>query len=144
MARFSKEQIEILERSPHVALVSETTIMFKPEFKRYLQEQKQQGRRIREVLLEQGIDPQILGGKRIENLSYRLKQDTNEENWSVDGRSTNGRTTVSPDEEMDLEARVRWLTHELEYTRQEVAFLKKLQMANTEARKAWESKHQPK
>lgn len=45
---------------------------------------------------------------------------------------------------MDLEARVRWLTHQLEYTRQEVEFLKKLQMANTEARKEWESKHRPK
>ena len=30
---------------------------------------------------------------------------------------------------------------ELEYAKQEVEFLKKLQMANTEARKEWESKH---
>lgn len=40
-----------------------------------------------------------------------------------------------------IECRVKYLEHELAYTRQEVEFLKKLQMADMEARKQWESKH---
>ena len=82
--------------------------------------------------------------KRVENLSYRLNRDIRDNADFTDKRKTNGRTAAPAEGEMDLEARVRWLTHQLEYTRQEVEFLKKLQMANTEARKQWESKHQPK
>ena len=43
-----------------------------------------------------------------------------------------------------METRIKQLEHELAYTRQEVEFLKKLQMADMEARRQWESKHQPK
>ena len=40
--------------------------------------------------------------------------------------------------------RDRQLENELAYTRQEVEFLKKLQAANMEAQKQWESKHRQK
>ena len=118
--------------------------MLKAEFKLYLWEQKQQGRSVREVLRENGIDPKVFGEKRLENLSYRLNRDIRDTADFADKRKSNGRTAAPAEGEMDLEARVRWLTHQLEYTRQEVEFLKKLQMANTEARKEWESKHRPK
>lgn len=144
MARFTQEQMEHLRQSPHIALVSESTIIFKPEFKLYLLEQKRLGRRMRDALRESGIDPDILGAKRIENLSHRLNRDAKEGNSFADGRKTNGRTVPPEIGEMSLEEGFRWIMHELEYTRQEVEFLKKLQMANMEARKEWESKHQPK
>lgn len=144
MARFTQEQIEQLRQSPHIALVSESTILFKPEFKLYLLEQKRLGRRMRDVLRESGIDPDILGAKRIENLSHRLNRDAKEGNCFADGRKTNGRTVPPEVGEMSLEEGFRWILHELEYTKQEVEFLKKLQMANMEARKEWESKHRPK
>ena len=40
--------------------------------------------------------------------------------------------------------RIEQLEHELAYTRQEVEFLKKLQAANMEAQKKWESRHRQK
>ena len=43
-----------------------------------------------------------------------------------------------------ISARDILLEHELAYTRQEVEFLKKLQLADMEARKQWKSRHQPK
>ena len=144
MAKFTQEQMEQLRQSPHVLQVTESFVMLKPEFKLYLWEQKQQGRSVREVLRENGIDPKVFGEKRVENLSYRLNRDIRDNADFTDKRKTNGRTAAPAEGEMDLEARVRWLTHQLEYTRQEVEFLKKLQMANTEARKEWESKHRPK
>ena len=141
MAKFTQEQMEQLRQSPHVLQVTESSVMLKVEFKLYLWEQKQQGRSVREVLRENGIDPKVFGEKRLENLSYRLNRDIRD---TADFAKSNGRTAAPAEGEMDLEARVRWLTHQLEYTRQEVEFLKKLQMANTEARKEWESKHRPK
>ena len=86
--------------------------------------------------------PGYSGRKRIENFSVRLDDAVREGRFLPDRRIYNSRPAGAADpEQMPLEERVRWLIHELEYAKQEVEFLKKLQMANTEARKEWESKH---
>ena len=96
----------------------------------------------RETDESNGIDPDILGRKRIENFSVRLDDAVREGRFLPDRRIYNSRPAgAAAPEQMPLEERVRWLIHELEYAKQEVEFLKKLQMANTEARKEWESKH---
>ena len=105
-------------------------------------EQKQQGKRMREILRENGIDPDMLGRKRIENLSMRVNDLGRAGGDFSDQRVYNGRPAANERrKDMSLEDRVLWLTNELAYTKQEVEFLKKLQMANTEARKEWGSKH---
>ena len=72
----------------------------------------------------------------------RLDDAVREGRFLPDRRIYNSRPAgAAAPEQMPLEERVRWLIHELEYAKQEVEFLKKLQMANTEARKEWESKH---
>ena len=60
-----------------------------------------------------------------------------------DRRSQNYRRPPKTGEET-MEQRIRQLENELAYTRQEVEFLKKLQAANMEAQKQWESKHRQK
>ena len=60
-----------------------------------------------------------------------------------DRRSENYRRPPKTGEET-VEQRIRQLENELAYTRQEVEFLKKLQAANMEAQKQWESKHRQK
>lgn len=146
MANFTEEQVAELAKNPHVTWVSASSIQFTPEFKLLAWEQKQQGKRLKEIFLEHGLDPEVLGRKRIENFSIRLKEAVKEGCYFADRRVYNHRpaTTQKPPEEMSLEERVRWLSHELEYTKQEVEFLKKLQTANMEAQKEWESKHRPK
>ena len=97
---------------------------------------------MREILRENGIDPDMLGRKRIENLSMRVNDLGRAGGDFSDQRVYNGRPAANERrKDMSLEDRVRWLTNELAYTKQEVEFLKKLQMANTEARKEWGSKH---
>lgn len=146
MANFTEEQVSELAKNPNVAWVSTSSIQFTPEFKLLAWEQKQQGKRLKEIFLEHGFDPEVLGRKRIENFSIRLKEAVKEGCYFADRRVYNHRpaTTQKPPEEMSLEERVRWLSHELEYTKQEVEFLKKLRTANMEAQKEWGSKHRPK
>ena len=142
MANFTEEQVAQLAQNKNVAWVSKAGVQFTAEFKLLAWEQKQQGKRMREILRENGIDPDMLGRKRIENFSIRLNDAVREGQFLPDRRIYNSRPAGAADpEKMSLEERVRWLTHELEYAKQEVEFLKKLQMANTEARKEWESKH---
>mgnify|MGYP001038693976 CR=1 FL=1 len=139
---YTDEQIAQLSGNQNVQWVSRTGVQFTPEFKILAWEQKKQGRRMKDIFRDNGIDPDILGRKRIENFSVRLDDAVREGRFLPDRRIYNSRPAGAADpEQMPLEERVRWLIHELEYAKQEVEFLKKLQMANTEARKEWESKH---
>ena len=90
-----------------------------------------------------GIDPEVLGESRVSGFSYQLNKKAKEENGFVDQRKENYRRPPKTGEET-MEQRLRQLENELAYTRQEVEFLKKLQAANMEAQKQWESKHRQK
>lgn len=143
MAHFTEEQIAVLRMNKNVTRITEYSVSFTPEFQQYAYEQKKKGRRLADIFREKGIDPEILGEKRIRNFSQKLNTSSHQTTGFRDRRNTNGKQAVQ-EANMSLEEQVKWLRHELEYTRQEVEFLKKLQMANTEAREAWESKHRPK
>lgn len=133
MGKFSENDIVQLRESIYVDYVSEREVSFTEEFKRILWEQKKQGKNAPAIFREYGIDPQILGYKRIENLIKRLRAKSYETEVNSDSKH----------KALSLEDKVRQLEHQLAYTQQEVELLKKIQMANTEARKQWESKHRP-
>ena len=66
MANFTDEQIAQLSGNQNVQWVSRTGVQFTPEFKILAWEQKQQGRRMKDIFRDNGIDPDILGRKRID------------------------------------------------------------------------------
>jgi len=144
MAQFTEEEQRLLKLNRNVAYVSDVQVVFTPEFKRLASEEQKKGKSVKQIFADNGINPEILGDKRLENFSTRLRQLRRKGSDFTDRRS---RAEInSSDKEQkteDLKEEIKWLKHELEYTRQEVEFLKKIQMANTEARKQWESKHRP-
>lgn len=143
MAHFTEEQIAVLRMNKNVTRITEYSVSFTPEFQQYAYEQKKKGRRLADIFREKGIDPTILGEKRIRNFSQKLNTSSHQATGFQDRRNTNGKQAAQ-EANMSLEEQMKWLRHELEYTRQEVEFLKKLQMANMEAQEVWESKHRPK
>lgn len=141
--RLTEEQLRLLRANVNVEKATESYVVFTESFKRLAWEQKQSGKRLQEIFRENGIAPELLGDKRIQNFSQML----NERGRGPDGfkdRRTDNRRPASEETAESLEEQIKRLQHELAYTRQEVEFLKKLQMANTEAREQWESKHRPK
>ena len=125
MANFTEEQVAQLAQNKNVAWVSKAGVQFTAEFKLLAWEQKQQGKRMREILRENGIDPDMLGRKRIENLSMRVNDLGRAGGDFSDQRVYNGRPAANERrKDMSLEDRVLWLTNELAYTKQEVEFLK--------------------
>ena len=66
MANFTDEQIAQLSGNQNVQWVSKTGVQFTPEFKLLAWEQKQQGRRMKDIFRDNGIDPDILARKRID------------------------------------------------------------------------------
>ena len=140
--KFTEEQIEELRQNPYVESVTANIVCFTADFKRYFYSQTQAGINSRQIFMDCGIDPNILGEKRMEGFRRLLRR-----NIKL-GKGFTDRAHKAPpeknSEDKTLEARVCYLEHELAYARQEVEFLKKLQMADMEARRQWESKHQPK
>ncbi len=140
---FTAEQIEYLRKNKYVASVTASTIRFTEEFKRQFYKRMHSGETPRSILIDCDLDPDVLGTSRVKNLPYVLNKYAKREKGFVDQRQYNyHRPAKTGDETVDT--RIKQLEHELAYTRQEVEFLKKLQMADMEARRQWESKHRPK
>ena len=136
-------RFEKLRKNPYVASVTANTVRFTEAFKELAYEKKGQGIPVIETMRQYGIDPEILGASRVEGFSYTLNKKAKQESGFSDRRSENYRRPPKTGEET-VEHRIRQLENELAYTRQEVEFLKKLQAANMEAQKQWESKHRQK
>ena len=140
---FTKEQMEQLRTNHYVKSVSPSTVRFTEEFKKYYYHKHNSGVSSRQIFLECGIDPDILGQSRIDGFRYTVNKHAKRDEGFCDNRQSNYRRPSKSGDET-VETRIRQLEHELAYTRQEVEFLKKLQMADMEARRQWESWHQPK
>lgn len=140
---FTDEQIELLRSNSYVVYVSETTVKFSDEFKSLFYELHTNGTTAKQIFRDIGIDPAILGEKRIEGFCYHINKRVRNGRGFSDLRQGNHRGPSKPEDD-SLEAKVRYLEHELAYTRQEVEFLKKTQQADSEAWKQWESKHRQK
>ena len=144
---FSPEEIEQLSSNRYVKSISPSTVRFTEDFKQYFLDRRSEGATSAQIFLECGIDPAILGESRIDGFRYMVKKQASREGGftdrNVQGRRFAAPRAAKPANESDAE-KLRRLEHELAYTRQEVEFLKKLQMADMEARRQWESKHQPK
>ena len=139
----TKEQIELLRSTNYVKKVSSSTVIFTESFKRAFYEKYKSGSSLRDTFISFGIDPAILGKSRMEGFRYTLNKYAKRENGFSDNRQKNYHRLPQTGEKT-VETRIKQLEHELAYTRQEVEFLKKLQMADMEARRQWESKHQQK
>ena len=142
--QFTKEEMAELKLSPYVASVSATRVKFTPEFKRMAYQEITNGKTVRTVMEESGIDPDILGDSRIWAIAQNLRKDAEREEGFEDLRYKNKRSPRKEGKALTTEERITQLEHELAYTRQEVEFLKKIQAADMEARKSWESTHRRK
>ena len=138
------EEIEGLRSSSYVASIISGRINFTPEFKRIAFDQLMNGRSMRMILEEHGINPDVLGDSRIYGIAYKLRQNADREAGFADLRAQNSRKPAKETNEQTLANRVEQLEHELAYTRQEVEFLKKIHTADLEARKLWESRQRRK
>ena len=139
----SKHEVAQLRMNPYVASASANTVRFTEEFKTLAYDAKCKGVSVSETMRRNGIDPEVLGESRVSGFSYQLNKKARQESGFADQRKENYRRPPRTGEET-MEQRVRQLENELAYTRQEVEFLKKLQAANMEAQKQWESKHRQK
>ena len=133
MARkeLNAEELAELRENPCVACILYDRIIFTPEFKREAYRQLMDGKPMRTIFEEHGINPEILGSRRIWGFTHKLRENADRDEGFADLRCHNGRKPARETREQTLATRVEQLEHELAYTRQEVEFLKKF------ARQIW-------
>ena len=141
---FNAEELTELRSSPYVSSVTPVKINFTEEFKCIAYKQLSAGITMREIFEQHGIDPNVLGPARIRGIAFHIRHNADREEGFVDLREQNRRRPPKETTEQTLKAKVERLEHELAYTRQEVEFLKKIHLADLEARKQWESKQRQK
>lgn len=139
----SEEEMLALKASPYVESVSARSVFFTPEFKRTAYEELCNGKAMRDIFESHGIDTAVLGHSRVNGFREKVEIAAKREEGFANLKKQRGKRE-EPSNEDKLERRIRQLEHQLAYSKQEIEFLKKIQQADTEARKRWESEHRQK
>ncbi|MEJ8786886.1 IS3 family transposase [Peptoniphilus sp. HCN-40583] len=72
--KLTAEEQEILRANPNVKSVNEQYIFYTTEFKKHFIDALTTGKRPKQIFIEAGFDPEILGDKRIERATARWKE----------------------------------------------------------------------
>jgi hypothetical protein len=132
--QFTEEQIFYLKENPCVERVSSLSVSFTEEFKRKAYGELLSGKPIWQIFKEHGVDTDALGPVRV----MKFKQFVNDCAKRGDGFKNLRNTwqgNKSNDDENVASKRVKSLENEVAYLRQVVEFLKKMQQADSGAKK---------
>jgi len=120
--KFTQEEMNHLSASTYVLDVSPSIVHFSAEFKEKFWNSMQAGYSPREIVVELGIDPEILGKKRIDGLKTMIRNEVcaGKGFRDLETYGTYVKTFANP------EAKIRYLEQQLAYKDQELEFLKKI------------------
>jgi hypothetical protein len=128
---FTPEQVKILSTNSNVKNVSQKAITYSEEFKRNFIVLKQLGQGTSKIFRDAGLDPDVLGKRRIHNFASRMKTLAERDEGTQDLRKVNsGRSQNSARTE---ESELSRLQHRIEYLEQENIFLKKIDFIERKA-----------
>lgn len=121
----SKENVKKLQEHPYVAIATEWSVSFTPEFKKMAYEEYYRGKSMRQIFTDAGFDVEALGSKRLENFRNKLFEKAESNSGFEDGRKANCRKEAQSTE-AQMAKRIRELEHRNAYLEQENEFLKKI------------------
>jgi len=120
--KFTEEEMALLRVSPYVLDVSPSIVHFSAEFKEKFWEGVEAKKELREIVVELGIDPDILGDGRITGLKSMIRDEVRAGKGFRDLRTYGSYLDVHT----NPEAKVKHLEQVLAYKDQEIEFLKKI------------------
>lgn len=123
---FTQEEINILLQNPYTFRVKNNTISFTLELKKIFMEKYRQGMMPRQILLEHGYDPEILGDCRIWGIAQRIKNEYFESDGCFSKERVQHRKPKEPTGQLSEKEEIKQLRQEVDYLKQEIEFLKKI------------------
>ena len=127
---FTKEQQELLSQNPYVFSVSPARIALTKEFKEEFLAAYNAGELPRKILADHGLDPQLLGERRVGNMVQNIRNEFAKYGCFQEGFGP--RKALSDEEsEIALEnlsdrEQIKLLRHEVNFLKQEMEFVKKI------------------
>ena len=120
--KFTEEEMKHLRASSYVLDVSPSIVHFTAEFKKKFWEAILAGKKPRDIVIEMGIDPDILGKIRMNGLKGMIKNEVKA------GKGFRDLDTYNKylDGYITPEGRIKYLEQQLVYKEQEIEFLKKI------------------
>ena len=125
---FTDEQVMMLRDNPNIKTVSNKAITYESTFKEKFISEYESGKLPSQIFSENGLDPKILGIKRIDNFTQRTKKQNNRIEGFEDTRKDNsGRPRTK---ELTSEEIIERLKHQNKILKQENDFLKRVRYIN--------------
>lgn len=120
--KFTEEEMNHLRASNYVLDVSPTIVHFSAQFKKEFWDAFIGGQKPRNIVMNLGIDPDILGDVRIAGLKGMIRNEVKAGNGFRDLETYQGTINgfMTPD------AKIKVLEQQLAYKDQELSFLKKI------------------
>ena len=132
--RFTEEQVLALRGNPCVEKASELSVSFTEDFKRKAYGELLSGKAMWQIFQDHGIDTEALGPVRVMKFQQFIRMCAERGDGFKNLRNTwHGEKNES--EEAIARRHVKSLENEVAYLRQVVEFLKKIQQADSEAKK---------
>jgi hypothetical protein len=131
---FTEEQLLALKGNPCVERVSPLSVSFTEDFKRKAYGELLSGKPMWKIFKDYGIDTDALGPVRVMKFQQFINACANRGDGFKNLRNT-WRRKKDEDEQTEAYKRFKSLENEVAYLRQVVEFLKKIQQADSEAKK---------
>lgn len=127
--QFSDEEMAVLRQNPFTYNVTRNTLSFTREFKELFLAEYEAGNIPRQILIDHGYDPEMLGDRRIWGISQHIRKQYEKYGEVHEGVSNTkppgGSKPLSDKDEL------KQLRHEVDYMKQEIEFLKKISSIRT-------------
>jgi hypothetical protein len=133
-SQFTDEQMKLLRQNPNTHSVTRTRLSFTKNFKEIFHSEYQAGEFPRQILIDHGYDPELLGDHRIGGIASRIQEQYKKHGEFHEGNAShrlvkpNTSASNKPTSEID---ELKQLKHEVNYLKQEVEFLKKISSIRT-------------
>lgn len=131
---FTEEEMERLRQNPYTYRVTKYQLSFTKEFKEIFYSEYQAGELPRQILIDHGYDPAILGDRRVWGI-YRHLREQYEKYGGFRESGPPHRTQSHASAAVEISAaeenELKKLRHEVDYLKQEIEFLKKISSIRT-------------
>jgi len=133
-SQFTNEQMQLLRQNPYTHSVTRSRLSFTKKFKEIFHTEYQAGEFPRQILIDHGYDPEILGDHRIYSIASRIQEQYKKHGEFHEGHGSHRLVksyTSSSDKLTSEKDELKQLRHEVDYLKQEVEFLKKISSIRT-------------
>jgi len=133
---FTEDELKVLRSNPYVKSATSKMIRFSVAFKEeFWRRYKEEGQTPRQIIESLGLDPEVLGQKRIDGILIHLREQKNGGEEFRDVRRLPERRIPGDDSQLPPSKAILKMQHKVAYMEQELEFIKKTIRADNEARR---------